>query len=418
MEELEEIKLKANWCLGCKNKPCSNGCPMKTNIPEFISKIKENNLKEAYNILIQNNIFSHVCSLVCPQEKQCEGSCIRGIKSTPTEIGKLEAFVNEWAIKNNIKPDIHQEIEKKNVKVAIIGSGPAGLSCSYELAKSGVKSVVFEKENVLGGILSYGIPDFRLDKKIIDRIVEVLKSLGVEFKLGQELGKNISIKELKKKFDYIFIGIGAELSTTYSLSDEKLENIYNSDEFLRHYNFNNYIKNLGNVVVIGGGNVAMDCARTAVKMGAKKVSILYRRDKAHMPARSVELQDAIKDGVEWKELTRVNNANLKDGKIVSVHCNKTEIIDGKAIDVKGEEFDYDADTVVFAIGLKPNRELIEKEGLKLTEWGTILVNENNETSIENVYSGGDVTDNKSVVCKALASGKKASKAIIEKIIEP
>lgn len=417
MEEIEEIKLKANWCLGCKNKPCSNGCPMKTNIPEFISKIKENKLEEAYNILIQNNIFSHVCSLVCPQEKQCEGSCIRGIKSTPTEIGKLEAFVNEWAMKNNIKPKIERE-EKRDKKVAIVGGGPAGLSCSYELAKSGVKSVVFEKEEVLGGILSYGIPDFRLDKKIIDRIIEILKDLGVEFRLGQELGKNISIKELKKEFDYVFIGIGAELSTTYKLTDEKIGNVYNSDEFLRHYNFNDYIKDLGNVVVIGGGNVAMDCARASVKMGANKTSILYRRDKAHMPARNQELKDAIEDGVIWKELTRVNNANIKDKKMVSVHCNKTEIIDGKAVDVEGEEFDYDADTVVFAIGLKPNRELLEKEGLKLTEWGTILVDEKNETSIENVYSGGDVTDNKSVVCKALASGKKAANSIIEKIIQP
>lgn len=415
MEELEEILNKAKWCLNCKNKPCSNACPMHTRIPEFIEEVKKENIEEAYNILVSNNIFTHVCSLVCPQENQCEGSCVRGIKTTSTEIGKLESFVNEWAIENNVKPDIDQDKLNENIKVAIVGAGPAGLSCAYELAKKGIKSVVYEKEEVYGGILNYGIPDFRLDKKIIDRIVETLKSLGVEFKLGQELGKDISVKDLKSEYDFVFLGIGAELSSMYKLSDEKLDSVYDSDTFLRAYNYKNFIKNLGKVVVIGGGNVAMDSARAAVKMGAEKVSILYRRDTEHMPARKVELEDAIKDGVEWIELTRVDKANLKDGKMVSVHCNKTCIIDGKAQDVAGEEFDYDADTVVFAIGLKPNKELIQKEGLELTDWGTISVDENNQTSIENVYSGGDVIDNKSVVCKALASGKKAAEAIIEKL---
>lgn len=415
MENIEVIKNKANWCLGCKNRPCSMACPMHTKIPEFIQKIKEDKIEEAYNILIENNLFSHVCSLVCPQEDQCQGSCIRGIKSNPTEIGSLETFVNEWAIQNNIKPVIPQEDLNENIKVAIVGAGPAGLSCSYELAKKGIKSVVFEKEEVLGGILHYGIPDFRLDKKIIDRIIDILKSLGVEFKLGQELGKNISITKLKKEYDFVFLGIGAELSSMYSLADEKIETVYDSDTFLRAYNYKNFISNLGKVVVIGGGNVAMDSARAAVRMGAEKVSILYRRDEAHMPARKVELEDCIKDGVEWIELTRVDKANLENGKMVSVHCNKTEIIDGKAQDVVGEEFDYEANTIVFAIGLKPNKKLLEEQCLELTDWGTIKVDENNETSIPNVYSGGDVTENKSVVCKALASGKKAAESIYSKI---
>lgn len=415
MKKLEEIKNKAEYCLGCKNKPCSNACPMHTRIPDFIEEIKKENIEEAYNILISNNLFSHICSLICPQENQCEGSCVRGIKGESTEIGKLESFVNEWAIENNVAPVIKQGKIKENAKVAIVGAGPAGLSCSYELAKNGIKSVVYEKEKVFGGILNYGIPDFRLDKKIIDRIVNVLKSLGVEFKLGEELGKTITVKSLKEKYDFVFLGIGAELSSMYKLSEEKLDTVYDSDTFLRAYNNKNYIKNLGKVVVIGGGNVAMDSARAAVRMGAEKVSILYRRDTAHMPARIVELEDAINDGVEWKELTRVDSANIENGKMVSVHCNKTCIIDGKAQDVEGEEFDYDANSVVFAIGLKPNKELIQNEGLALTEWGTIAVDENNQTSIENVYSGGDVIDNKSVVCKALASGKKAAEAIIAKV---
>lgn len=414
MEDLEKIIKEANWCLGCKTKPCSKACPMHTNIPEFIEKVKENKLEEAYSILIENNLFSHVCSIVCPQENQCQGSCVRGVKNEPTKIGKIENFVNEWAIQNNIKPEIPQK-ENKNVKVAIVGAGPAGLSCSYELAKHGIKSTVFEKENCLGGILTYGIPDFRLEKGIIENIVNVLKSMGVEFRLNSELGKNIKLKDLKNEYDYVFVGIGAELSSMYKLSDEKIDSVYNSDEFLRAYNYKNYISSLGNVIVIGGGNVAMDAARAAVHMGAKKVSILYRRDREHMPAREIELEEALEDGVNFEELTRVAFANLENGKIKSVHCNRTQIIDGKAVDVEGEEFDYEADTVVFAIGLKPNRELLQNEGLILNEWGTIEVDENNKTNIENVYAGGDVVDNKSVVCKALASGKKAAISIINKI---
>jgi glutamate synthase (NADPH/NADH) small chain len=415
MNNLETIQKEANWCLGCKTKPCSQACPMHTNIPEFIGKVKVADLEGAYNILIENNLFSHVCSIVCPQENQCQGSCVRGIKTEPTQIGKIETFVNEWAIENGIKAKIPQKNIKENVKVAIVGAGPAGLSCSYELAKAGIKSVVFEKENCLGGILSYGIPDFRLNKQTVENIINILKSMGVEFKLNSALGKNISIKELKKEYDYVFVGVGAELSSTYKLSDEKINSVYDSDTFLRAYNYRNFIPNLGKVVVIGGGNVAMDSARAAVHMGAKSVSILYRRDREHMPAREIELEEAINDGVKFEELTRVDHANVENGKIKSVHCNRTKIVDGKAVDIENDEFDYEANTVVFAIGLKPNREMLINEGLNLTDWGTIAVDENSQTSLENVYAGGDVVDNKSVVCKALASGKKAAEAIIKKI---
>ena len=412
---IEEIKNEALWCLGCKAKPCSKACPMHTNIPEFIAKIKEDDFKKAYDILIENNLFSHVCSLVCPQEEQCEGSCVRRIKQTPTKIGNLERSVNEWALENNVKPCTNIE-SKTDKKVAIIGSGPAGLSCAYELAKKGIKSVVFEKEKVLGGLLTYGIPDFRLDKKIVDKIIEILRDYGVEFKTECALGKDFTLKDLKEKYEYVFIGVGAELSSMYKLSDEKLEGVYDSDRFLKAYNFNKPIKNLGKVVVIGGGNVAMDSARAAVRMGADEVSILYRRDREHMPAREIELEECLKDGVKFKELVRVISANSEKSKINSVHCINTKIVDGKAVDSEGE-FDYEANSVVFAIGLKPNKELLMNEGLELEDWGAIKVDENNQTSIENIYSGGDVVDNKSVVCKALASGKKAALNIIEKILK-
>ena len=414
--DLKDIKQKANMCLGCKTKPCSMACPMHTNIPEFIEEIKKDNIEEAYKLLINNNIFSHVCSKICPQENQCEGSCVRKNKDISTQIGVLENFVNDWAKENNIKTKIDCLPVRDNIKVAIVGGGPAGLSCSYELIKNGIKSVVFEKENVLGGILSYGIPDFRLEKEIIEDIIQKLKDLGVEFKLGQVLGENLKLSDLKNEYDYVFLGIGAENSTVYSLSDENLENVFNSDEFLRAYNNKKYINNLGKVVVIGGGNVAMDAARAAIHMGAEKSTILYRRDRAHMPARECELEEAMKDGVDFKELVRVISAKGNDGKIENVHCIKTKIVDGKAVDDE-KEFDFDANTVVFAIGLKPNKKLLEQEGVTLTDWGTIDVNENNETNIENVYAGGDVVDNKSVVCKALASGKVAALSIIDKVLK-
>ena len=416
MEAIEKIKEKANWCLNCKNKPCStDGCPMHTNIPEFITEIKNENYEEAYKILLDNNIFSHVCSLVCPQEEQCEGKCIRGIRQTSTEIGVLEKFVNEWAIQNNIKYKI-SKVEKNGKKVAVIGSGPAGIECAIELLKNGYDVTIFEKDDIPGGILYYGIPDFRLPRKITENIIKEVENIGAEIKTGMEFGKDITIESLKQEFDAIFLGIGATVSSVYSLSEEDIsDSTYESDVFLRAYNENNFLKNLGKVVVIGGGNVAMDCSRTAIKMGAENVKILYRRDEEHMPARKLELEDAIKDGVEWHEKVRVISANKENGKIVSVNCIRTQIIDGKAVDVEGEEFTVEANTVVFAIGLKPEKSLLEKEGIKLNDWGLIEIGENGETNIEGVFAGGDVTESKSTVCRALAAGKRAAEGIMKKL---
>lgn len=407
MENIESIKEKAAWCLGCKAKPCSeNGCPIHTRIPEFINKIKEENYAEAYCILQENNIFSIICGKICPQEKQCEGKCIRGIKQHPTEIGKLEVFVNEWAKENNISFDYKIEKDIINKNVAIIGSGPAGLEVAYELRKNGYNVDIYEKDKEFGGILRYGIPDFRLSKNLIDEIVENLKSMGITFINNKSLGQDISIESLKEKYDAIFLGIGAEISSRYDLGD--FNRIYDSDTFLRAYNNKEFIDNLGKVVVIGGGNVAMDCARTAVRMNAEKVSILYRRDEVHMPARKIELEDAINDGVIKNFNTRVIS-----GEGNKLHCIKTEVIDRKAVDIEGSEFDYDADTVVFAIGLKPNKELIESIGLELNDRGLIKVDENGRTNIDKVYSGGDSTDNKATVCAAVAAGRKAVYAIMQ-----
>lgn len=413
MEDLIEM---AKYCLNCKMKPCSiKGCPMQTNIPEFITEIKNKNLEKAYDILQENNICSHICSIICPQEEQCEGSCIRGIKSTPTHIGKLEEFVNKWALENNYIGKI--EKSKNNGKnIAIIGAGPAGFECAYILLKNGYNVDIYEKENIPGGILVYGIPDFRLSKNIVNNVIKKIENLGANFITNKELGKDFSLEELSQKYDAVFLSIGAAISSTYSLSENEIKNVYKSDYFLKAYNEKKYIKDLGTVVVIGGGNVAMDSARVAVRMGANKVKILYRRDRKHMPAREIELDDAIKDGVEFKELIRVVSANEINGDITSVNCVKTEIIDGKAVDVENaKEFEEKANTVVFAIGLKPDKSLIEKQGIELDDWGYIKIDENGKTNLENVFAGGDNTESKATVCRALAAGKKAAFGIMKNI---
>lgn len=417
MENINAIKEAARWCLNCPNRSCSTaGCPIKTDIPGFINEIKNDNIKEAYDILINNNILSHICSIVCPQEEQCEGNCVRGIKQHPVEIGRLEKFVNEWAEEKNYKAKIECDAPNGK-KVAIVGAGPAGLSCAIELLKKGFEITIYEKEKRAGGILEYGIPDFRLEKKYVDDVERLVESLGAVFEFEKELGKDIFLSDLSKEYDAVFLGLGAEKSSTYSLTDEEIkEGIFKSDEFLKTYNIGGSYDNLGTVAVIGGGNVAMDSARAALKMGARKVKIIYRRDKGHMPARTLEFEHAIKDGVEFIELVRIISANVENKRIVSLNCIKTELVHGKAVDIPGTEYIEPANTVIFAIGLKPNNELLEKEGVKLDDWGTIDVDINGKTNLDNVYAGGDVTETKLTVCRAVAAGKVAARGIIKKLL--
>ena len=402
LKNKETILEEAEYCLNCEGRPCEKfGCPMNTKIPHFISLIKEDKLKEAYYLLKENNMFSYICSLICPQEEQCEGKCVRGITGDPTKIGLLEEYVNVRAKQEKIpEPEIKIEDEKKE-KIAIIGSGPAGLECALELRKSGYKVDVFEKESKLGGILETEIPDFRLDKSLIREIIKTLKNLGISFYTNKELGKNFTAESLRSEYDAVFIGIGAEISNKYDLGYDK--KIYDSNLFLKAYYKNDFIDNLGDFVVIGGGNVAMDCSRTALKMGAKSSTICYRRNEEYMPARKQELEDALSDGVKKEFLTRVISF---DGK--KLRCIRTQIENGKAKDVEGQEFDFKADTVVFAIGLKPNNQLLTGEKFNLTDNGMLSVDEEYMTNIDGVFAGGDVIESKATVCRALASGKNAA----------
>lgn len=413
METIEQMKEKINYCLNCKHKPCQKACPMQTNIPLFIEKLKENKIEDAYEILLDNNIFSPICSSICPQENQCEGSCTRGIRGKPVDIGKLEFWVNDYAKQNSMEYNIKAN-EKNNYLVAVIGSGPASLSCAYELAKQGVQVTIFEKEEKLGGILQYGIPPYRLNKEDLNTTINKILGLGIKVQNNCEFGKDINIESLKAQgFDAIFIGIGAGTPSIYSLADEKLDGIYASDYFLKEYNEGKKLENLGKTVVIGGGNVAMDCARTASRLGAD-VSILYRRGIENMPARKIEIQEAKEDGVEIIPCTKVISAKGENGHIAEVECIKTEVLEGKAVDIQNSNYTMKIDTFIFAIGLSPEKQLLEQEGIEMQK-GLITVDEKGKTNLDKVYAGGDVTENKSTVCRAISAGKRAAKGILEEL---
>lgn len=412
-----DIENKANRCLSCKKPMCKIGCPISTSIPEFIEKVKEKDYKSAYELLQENNIMSEICSRICPVEQQCMSKCVRGIKEEPVQINFLEKFINDWAKENNIKYEykVQNEIDRK---VAIIGSGPAGIACSVELAKAGINDItIFEKEEKCGGILEYGIPDFRLSKDFVVNIVEKLKKLGIKIENNITFGKDITLETLKKQgYTEIFIGTGATITSTYKLSDCETVNIYKADEFLKSYNTGRPVQNLGKCVVIGGGNVALDSARVAARTTAKEVYILYRRNEELMPACKSELEDALEDGIKIMYQTKVTSANVENGKLKSVNCIKTKIENEKAVDIENSEFVFEADTVIFAIGSKVDNSFFENLGISLNN-GLIEVNGEYKTNIENIYAGGDLVETKSSVCRAIATGKKAAKAIIDKIKE-
>ena len=411
MNTMQEILEEAKQCLNCKNPLCRKGCPMKTRIPDFINAIKNENLQEAYNILQENNIMSDICSNVCPHEEYCMGHCVKGIKGSPVKVSVLEKYVNLWARENNIVYLPNKE-KQKAIKVAIIGSGPAGIECSVELAKKGYEVTIFEKEKEIGGLLTYGIPGFRLPRNITENLTKRIRNLGIEIKTEIELGKDISIKELKDEgYKAIFVGIGADIPSTYTLTNESCEKIYKSNYILKEYNAKRIVENLGDVIVIGGGNVATDSARAAIRMGAKSSTIVYRRDKDKMPARQIELDEAIEDGVNIIYNTKVLSADIEKGEISKVNCIKTDTSTDKVIDVENSEFSINADSIIFAIGLKPDKKLIENEGIQLNENGLIKTDDNYMTNIEGVFAGGDVSQNKATVCMAINAGKNAAENI-------
>lgn len=407
--KLEEIKKQAEYCLNCKTKPCKSGCPLQNNIPEFINCIKEEKYEEALKILSDTTIFETICGRICPHKSQCEGSCVRGIKGESVHIGELEAFVGDYAL-DNIESNILEAYDNAK-KIAIIGSGPSGLAASYYLSSRGYKVDIYEKHSKLGGLLRHGIPEFRLEKEILDKWLDkYILNENVTAYTNIELVKDINISVLKEKYDYIILALGANVSSKMNIPGEEKEFVLGGNELLEYKNMPDFKQK--KVVVIGGGNVAMDTSRTIKRIGAKEVKVVYRRAEKQMPAERKEIEDAKKEGIEFLFLT--NMIKVLDGKI---ECVKTELIkkEGETreypVNVEGSNFFMDVDFVVLALGSTVDKKVIDKLGLETNKWGCIVVDEDYKTSDEKIYAIGDLAGTKQTVAWAAKSGFDCAKQI-------
>lgn len=415
IEKKEEIKERASYCLNCKMKPCSqNGCPLENNIPEFIKLIKEEKYEEAYKILSETTVLQAICGRICPHKKQCQGSCVRGIKGEPVSIGELEAFIGDKSIENNYQLFNKKEDEKVNKKVAIIGGGPAGLTCAAFLAKEGIQVTIFERYGFLGGLLVYGIPEFRLPKDIVKNTIQKILDLGVKVKYNQELGKNLEISELEQEYDAIFLSFGANKSVKMGVEGESLDGVYGGNELLEYNQHPDYIGKI--VAVVGGGNVAMDCARTVKRLGAKEVKVIYRRAEEQMPAEEKEIKEAKEEKIQFLFQNNVVKIIGKE-KVEKVELIKTELVQKEGetrlspVDIEGTNYIIDVDYIIMALGSKP-AEFVKDLGLELTKWGNIMVNEKGQTSNSKIYAGGDIIGAKSTVAWAAKSGRDVAYEII------
>lgn len=407
-----EIKKEAEYCLHCKNKPCSNiGCPLNNNIPEFIEKIKEENFKGAADILYQTTVLPAICGRVCPHYKQCMGPCVRGIKGNPVNIGKLETFAGDWALENNYQ--IKKENIEKQKRIAIIGGGPAGLTAAAFLAIKGHNVTIYEKYDKLGGLLIYGIPDFRLPKEVVQNQINLILNLGIDVKYNMELGKNLYINDLEREYDNVILAFGANNSAKMNIDGEDLEGVFGGNELLE-YNLHPDYK--GKVVVVnGGGNVAMDTARTVKKLGAEKVIVTYRRSRDEMPAESKEIESAMNEGVEFLFQNNIVKI-IGEKNVEKVELIKTKLIkkEGETrpspVNIENSNYTIDADYVVMAIGSVPANEAKEL-GLECTKYGYIKVDEKGMTSNSKIYAIGDLANNKSTIAWAARSGRNVAEEI-------
>ncbi len=426
----EMAQSEAARCLQCKNQPCVAGCPVNVQIPDFIGLIAEGQYVDAYNKIRETNGLPAICGRVCPQESQCEERCVRGIKGEPVGIGRLERFAADYAIDKGVAPPVCGLPNGK--KAAIIGSGPAGLTCAADLAKNGVDVTVFEAFHTSGGVLVYGIPEFRLPKDLVKKEIDALVCMGVKIETNMVMGRVLTIDDLKEMgYDTIFIGTGAGLPSFMNIPGESLNGVYSANEFLTRINlmkgykfpeFDTPVVRHKKVAVIGGGNVAMDAARCAKRLGAEEVYIIYRRSEAEMPARNEEIHHAKEEGIIFHLLVNPTEIlGTEDGYVRGMRLQKMELGEPdssgrrRPVPVAGSEYEIELDAAVIAIGQSPNPLMREATpGLKTQKWGGIIVDEDTcATSIEGVYAGGDAVSGAATVILAMGAGKTAAKAMLE-----
>lgn len=411
-KEKLEVEIAASKCMNCVTKPCQIGCPLNIDIPEFIKNFRNENYEEAFKVLCKSTVLPSVCGRICPVDKQCQGSCAKKVSYDPVEIGKIESYIGDLALKNEWS--LPKKI-KKNGKVAVIGSGPSGLTCAAFLAENGYQVTIYEKHDYLGGLLYHGIPKFRLDRELVQKMIKQILDLGINVKTNVSLGQDISLEELEKEYDAVFLGLGANLSKMMGLKGETLRGVYGANELLENLVHPDYTGR--NVVVIGGGGVSIDMARTAIRMGAKEVGVIYRRSRNEMSAEKDDIKQAKKEKIKFLFQTNVIGINGEE-EVKSIECVKTSLDkDKKAINVEGSNFTIDTDYVIMAVGSRADSDLLEKLKLDVKENGYLMVNTNNQTSNPKIFAAGDLTGAKSTVAWACRNGRDTAYSIMNFIKE-